>query len=354
MDVNGAVGEVRGPLLQMGITNDRDGKPALARPRQHGPYVSLGTVYGASEKEIEGVLAAGNLPTETGFALQVQEKVRHILDVEVLREWLDGDLEEAYKHFINRNKKSTQIGLRPEELALSILAHSFEPLLPDYIDPMIEFAAKHDLSVTVTLHRLNHMLQRMLPQTGSGKAALSVEPAVVEDAADRLKRATDAALRYLAARGLDRDGLISSPAVLNVLVALFDRFQHSQVDDFAFRWIVHTIAGGLQFSRPSLVSSALVAVTQGGSYEDACSRLAALSPPGRPSPFPEPRIHVVSRSKRGWGPWVVSTPWRAPLVRRAPCGTSATQTSPSLTGGCRCCPLRERSARTADPSRLHV
>ncbi|MEU8332228.1 hypothetical protein AB0J14_35470 [Micromonospora arborensis] len=291
-----------GPLLQMGITNTRGGKPALVRPRQHGPYVSLGAVHGASESEIEGVLAAGNLPTDMGFALQVQEKVRHILDVEVLREWLHSDLEEAYKHFVNRNKKSTQIGLRPEELALSVLAHSFEPLLPDYIDPMIESASKHDLSATISLRRLNHMLQRMLPQTVSGRAAVSAQPAVVEDAADRLKTATDSALRYLAARGLIRDGLISSPSVLNVLVALFDRFQHAQVDDFAFRWIVHTVAGGLQFSRPSIVTTALVAIAQGGSYEDICSRLAALSPPGRPATFPEPRLHVPSRSWQGWGP----------------------------------------------------
>ncbi|MFC6019973.1 DUF262 domain-containing protein [Plantactinospora solaniradicis] len=291
-----------GPRLEVSIGASRDNKPVLVRAPSRSPHVPLGHVYRASDDDVALVLRESRLPNDSRFALRVQSMVHRLLDVEVLREWLRTDLEDAYENFVRRNKRSTQIGLKPEELALSVLAHTYEPLLPTCVDPIIDKAAESGLAQTVTRRRVNNMLQRMLPHSQSNKSAVYVSGAAVATAAERLTRAHKLALAYLSEQGLTCDELISAPSLLEVLVALFDRFEHARLDTFAPRWMAHVLAGSLLFGRPTTVAQALDIIQTRGSYANVCAGLAALTPAGPPAPFSEPRLHVVPVSKRSWGP----------------------------------------------------
>jgi hypothetical protein len=228
-----------------------------------------------------------------------------MMDIEILRERAYGDLEHAFEYFTDRNRGATHVALQKDEMALSVLSRYFPLLYQDYIDPMLYSAADCNVRRCLPRTRINVMLQRMLAHAREGKNAITAEPKDLEAAADRLRRSVSAAVSYLARHGVNHDELVpSAPLTFEVLVALFDRFQHAEVDKFALHWMVCVMGATDQdIDRKNLVKRAQRAINTGASYTEVRAELAALLPPGPLRDFSEVQLHLLPRKggPRNWG-----------------------------------------------------
>lgn len=271
-----------GDKLKVLVGVDPGGHAVISDRRHRNSSLPLAKLAFADHHEFLGSLREAGFPCEGEFPLEVRDLRQRVLDAELLLEWMPGQLEDAFLAFKRRNSRSTQLALRPDELELAVLASRFGPLLRDYIDPAIADAEAHNLGKAFTRRRMNNALQRMLP-TGQRKlAAARIDGDVVQDAAERLRHTCSLTVGYLHEHGLVHDELIATPAVVDVLMALFDRVEEATSDLFAVCWLSHVVAGNLFYGRPGIQRRTVDAILRADSYDEIKAGIAAEVPAGPP------------------------------------------------------------------------
>lgn len=285
-----------GDKLRVLVGADPDGHAVITDRRHRNSSVPLARLAFTGNQELLAILREAGFPSEGEFPLEVRDLRQKVLDSELLLEWMPGELEDAFLAFKRRNSRSTQLALRPDELELAVLASRFGPLLRDYIDPALADAEAHDLGHAFTRRRMNNTLQRMLPAGQRKLRAAHVDSAVVQEAAGRLRQACSLTVSYLHDYGLVHDELLATPAVVDVLMALFDRAEEATGDLFAVCWLSHVVAGNLFYGRPGIQRRTLDAILRADSYEEVKAGIAAEVPAG-PPPAISPR-DLATRTRR--------------------------------------------------------
>jgi hypothetical protein len=263
--------------------------------------VSLGQIYKAVQdpkEKLSRVLADNGFPEDPEISVQMSQLLQRLLSAEIGVEWLEGDNEKAFLAFRRHNSRSTQLALKTEELKLSVLAYRFEPLLREFIDPIRADAIGRDLGrQTFTLKRLQDVIYRMLPTEYSGQRVLRIPSECVESSAVRLRATYELTRDYLIEHGLACDHFVSSPAMADILMSLFDKIPSAAEDDFAFRWMCHIMAGNVFWGRPHDARRTLKEVLRGEGYAQIQAAMTKILPSGPPSPFTTERLHPVPENK---------------------------------------------------------
>ncbi|MFB9929974.1 DUF262 domain-containing protein [Amycolatopsis halotolerans] len=291
-----------GNTLGVSATMSSDGRAVVAERNQRGPRVLVSDLFQASEmRTMPALIRESGFPATETSVLEFDHFVKAILDAEFPIEWMPGQIDDAFLAFKRRNSRSTQMSLRQEELELSLLATRFGPLLREYVDPALCEAASYHLNKSFTRRRANNVVQRMLPPQQRRGNALRADPDLVQEAAQRLRNTCKCTLRYLHTHGLVHDEIVSTPAIVEVLMTLFDRIPHADTDEFSMRWVTHVVAGNLFFGRPSLFSKSLEAVLGGGNYAEIQALMAALVPAGEPNRITEQHLHPIPLKRSTFG-----------------------------------------------------
>lgn len=283
---------VRGPDLAVSVGLTRSGKAEFRPARLDvAGEIPLGELYDPPEGGIKVLADNAGLGVE---AIEPLTEMAHRLrDADVLVDWMPGDTEAAFKGFVRRNQRATVMALKDEELKLAMLAKRYPPLMRDHLDPLRHDATRAGFERCFGLKRLNQIIQRMLPPTQRGGNGLKAEPGRVEQAANRTVAACRDVIAYLKRCGITSELLLSQPAAVEVLAALFAGHPAAKQHDFAKKWLAHVIAGQVFFGKGPLVRQTARAVDEAGTYDSACAALAAVIPAGPPSPFPIERLLSV-------------------------------------------------------------
>lgn len=287
---------VGGDKLQVLIGADADGHPVFTDRHRHST-LPLGKLAFAGNSEFLASLRETGFPCDGEFPFEVDGLRRKILDAELLLEWMPGELEDAFLAFKRRNSRSTQLALRPDELELAVLASRFGPLLRDYVDPALADAEARNLGKAFTRRRMNTALQRMLPAGQRKLKAARIDSKVVQEAAERLRRTSALTVQYLHEHGLVHDELLATPAVVDVLLALFDRAEEATGDLFAVGWLAHVVAGNLFYGRPGIHRRTVDAILGAETYDEIKAGIAAEVPAG-PPPMVSPKALNATLTRR--------------------------------------------------------
>lgn len=291
-----------GDLLGVSVALSPEGHAVVAERNQRGPRVLASDLFQASEtRTMPQLIRKAGFSATDASVLEFDHFVNDILDAELPVEWMPGQIDDAFLAFKRRNGRSTQMSLRQEELELSLLATRFGALLRDYVDPGLHEAARFHLDRSFTRRRANNVVQRMLPPQQRRGNALRADPDLVQQAAHRFRDTCTRTLRYLHTHGLVHDEVVSTPAIVEVLMTLFDRIPHADTDNFSMRWVAHVVAGNLFFGRPNLFTKSLEAVLGGGDYTEIQALLAALAPAGEPNRITEQHLHPVPEKRSSFG-----------------------------------------------------
>ena len=289
-----------GDKLRVLVGTDPDGRAVISDRRHRNSAVPLARLAFADNHDFLAILRDAGFPSEGDFPLEVRDLRQKVLDSELLLEWMPGELENAFLAFKRRNSRSTQLALRPDELELAVLASRFGPLLRDYVDPALADAEAHNLDRAFTRRRMNNAVQRMLPAGQRKLRAAHIDGEVVQDAAERLRHASSLTVRYLHEYGLVHDELLATPAIVDVLLTLFDRAEEATTDLFAVCWLAHVAAGNLFYGRPGIQRKTVDAILHADSYEDIKAGVAAQVPAG-PPPAVTPKGLATSTRRSNFG-----------------------------------------------------